>query len=178
MKRLRRVLGGVGVGAAIASSLFPQTIVLAPDRVMDGRGVTLVGARVVVEGDRIAAIGPTNESVPEEATVYDLTGLTLLPGLIDTHVHIDWHFDPDGRTHSGASEDTEAEQMLFAVENAYLTLMGGVTTAQSLGAAIHVRVSGRNTHHMVESCFKGLGRALRQAIHRSGNEIPSTKGIL
>ena len=50
--------------------------------------------------------------------------------------------------------------------------------AQSLGAAIHVRVSGRNTHHMVESCFKGLGRALRQAIHRSGNEIPSTKGIL
>ena len=50
--------------------------------------------------------------------------------------------------------------------------------AQSLGAAIHVRVSGQNTHHMVESCFKGLGRALRQAIHRSGNEIPSTKGIL
>ncbi len=50
--------------------------------------------------------------------------------------------------------------------------------AQSLGAAIHVRVSGRNTHHMVESCFKGLGRALRQAIHRSGDEVPSTKGIL
>jgi len=50
--------------------------------------------------------------------------------------------------------------------------------AQSLGAAIHVRVSGSNTHHMVEACFKGFGRALRQAIHRSGNEIPSTKGIL
>ena len=50
--------------------------------------------------------------------------------------------------------------------------------AQSLGAAIHVRVSGQNTHHMVESCFKGFGRALRQAIHCSGTEIPSTKGIL
>jgi histidinol-phosphate aminotransferase/imidazoleglycerol-phosphate dehydratase/histidinol-phosphatase len=50
--------------------------------------------------------------------------------------------------------------------------------AQSLGAAIHVRVSGRNTHHMVESCFKGLGRSLRQAIHRSGSDVPSTKGVL
>ena len=50
--------------------------------------------------------------------------------------------------------------------------------AQSLGAAIHVRVSGQNTHHMVESCFKGFGRALRQAIHRSGDDVPSTKGIL
>lgn len=50
--------------------------------------------------------------------------------------------------------------------------------AQSLGAAIHVRVSGRNTHHMVEACFKGLGRALRQAIRRSGDDVPSTKGML
>ena len=50
--------------------------------------------------------------------------------------------------------------------------------AQSVGAAIHVRVEGRNTHHMVESSFKGLGRALRQATKRSGREVPSTKGTL
>lgn len=50
--------------------------------------------------------------------------------------------------------------------------------AQSLGAAIHVRASGVNTHHMVEACFKGLGRALRQAVRRSGDGIPSTKGTL
>jgi len=48
----------------------------------------------------------------------------------------------------------------------------------SLGAAIHVSVRGENTHHMVEACFKGVGRALRQALRREGNELPSTKGVL
>lgn len=50
--------------------------------------------------------------------------------------------------------------------------------AESLGAALHVDVRGENTHHMVEACFKSVGRALRQAIARSGSELPSTKGIL
>jgi imidazoleglycerol-phosphate dehydratase / histidinol-phosphatase len=49
---------------------------------------------------------------------------------------------------------------------------------ESLGAAIHVRVTGENTHHMVEACFKGVGRALRQAIRREGTQLPSTKGVL
>ena len=48
----------------------------------------------------------------------------------------------------------------------------------TLGAAIHVSVRGDNTHHMVEACFKGVGRALRQALRRDGNELPSTKGVL
>jgi imidazoleglycerol-phosphate dehydratase/histidinol-phosphatase len=48
----------------------------------------------------------------------------------------------------------------------------------SLAAAIHISVSGQNTHHMVEAVFKGVGRALRQAISRSGSELPSTKGVL
>jgi imidazoleglycerol-phosphate dehydratase/histidinol-phosphatase len=50
--------------------------------------------------------------------------------------------------------------------------------AQSLGAAIHIDVSGDNTHHMVEACFKGVGRALRPALARSGADLPSTKGML
>ncbi|MGH8227918.1 MAG: bifunctional histidinol-phosphatase/imidazoleglycerol-phosphate dehydratase HisB [Steroidobacteraceae bacterium] len=50
--------------------------------------------------------------------------------------------------------------------------------AESLGAAIHVRVTGENTHHMVEACFKGVGRALRQAIRREGADLPTTKGVL
>jgi imidazoleglycerol-phosphate dehydratase / histidinol-phosphatase len=49
---------------------------------------------------------------------------------------------------------------------------------ETLGAAIHVSVSGENTHHMVEACFKGVGRALRQALRREGSELPSTKGVL
>jgi imidazoleglycerol phosphate dehydratase HisB len=50
--------------------------------------------------------------------------------------------------------------------------------ADSLGAAIHVQVRGENSHHMVEACFKGVGRALRQAIRLEGSELPSTKGVL
>ena len=49
---------------------------------------------------------------------------------------------------------------------------------ESLGAAIHVQVQGENTHHMVEACFKGVGRALRQAFRIEGTELPSSKGVL
>ena len=50
--------------------------------------------------------------------------------------------------------------------------------AQTLGAAIHIHVKGDNSHHMIEACFKGVGRALRPALAVSGSDIPSTKGIL
>jgi imidazoleglycerol-phosphate dehydratase/histidinol-phosphatase len=50
--------------------------------------------------------------------------------------------------------------------------------AESLAAAIHMSVHGENTHHMVEACFKAVGRCLRQAIRIEGNELPTTKGAL
>ena len=50
--------------------------------------------------------------------------------------------------------------------------------AQTLGAAIHIDVKGDNSHHMIEACFKGVGRALRPALAVSGSDIPSTKGTL
>jgi imidazoleglycerol-phosphate dehydratase/histidinol-phosphatase len=50
--------------------------------------------------------------------------------------------------------------------------------AEALGAALHISVRGENSHHMVESCFKGVGRSLRQAIRLEGAEIPSSKGSL
>jgi imidazoleglycerol phosphate dehydratase HisB len=49
---------------------------------------------------------------------------------------------------------------------------------ETLGAAIHVSVRGENTHHMVEACFKSVGRALRQAFRVEGTELPSSKGVL
>ena len=52
------------------------------------------------------------------------------------------------------------------------------TLADALGAALHIEVQGENAHHMVEACFKSVGRVLRQAIHRDGDEMPSTKGTL
>ncbi|MFZ4116415.1 MAG: bifunctional histidinol-phosphatase/imidazoleglycerol-phosphate dehydratase HisB [Chthoniobacterales bacterium] len=50
--------------------------------------------------------------------------------------------------------------------------------ATSLGATIHVQVKGTNNHHMIEACFKALGRALRQATTKHGTTLPSTKGVL
>ena len=50
--------------------------------------------------------------------------------------------------------------------------------AESLGCALHIDVMGENTHHMIEACFKSVGRALRQALRREGTDLPSTKGAL
>jgi imidazolonepropionase-like amidohydrolase len=58
-----------------------------------------------------------------------------MPGWIDTHVHMDWHFGPDGRLASAKGESPQ-QAALYAVENAYATLMGGFTTVQSVGATI------------------------------------------
>jgi len=50
--------------------------------------------------------------------------------------------------------------------------------SQSLGAAVHLKAKGENTHHMVEALFKATGRALKPALARQGRDLPSTKGIL
>lgn len=50
--------------------------------------------------------------------------------------------------------------------------------ANSLKATLHIRVEGENAHHMIESVFKATGRALRDAIRKTGEGLPSTKGIL
>jgi len=68
--------------------------------------------------------------------------------------------------------DSVGEMSTEMVEHFFRSL------SESLGAALHIDVRGDNTHHMVEACFKSVGRALRQAIARSGTELPSTKGTL
>lgn len=50
--------------------------------------------------------------------------------------------------------------------------------SESLRAAIHIKVTGENAHHMIESIFKGVGRALRQAFLKQGDDLPTTKGVL
>ena len=63
----------------------------------------------------------------------DLTGLTVLPGYIDTHVHIGHHFDGNGKLHPPEDQSDIAHMTLYGAENAYRTVMSGVTTLQSLG---------------------------------------------
>jgi imidazolonepropionase-like amidohydrolase len=112
----------------------PVTVIRAA-RVLDGTGRTIQNATVVVRGSRIVAIGP-NAAVPAGARVYDLSTLTVLPGLIDAHDHLAWHFNPQGRYHGGRDDgETEFEGALAIAGNANATLRAGITTAQSLGSA-------------------------------------------
>jgi imidazolonepropionase-like amidohydrolase len=60
-----------------------------------------------------------------------------MPGGIDTHNHFAWHFDADDQLHDATpEEESKAQETLFAAENAYQTLISGITTVQSLGSAV------------------------------------------
>src|SRR2546421_9332823 len=108
-----------------------RRIVIAASTVLDGRGRVLRNTRIVIEGSKIVAIDP--EAVPVD---YDLRGLTLLPGLIDAHVHITWSFGRDGKN-AGPGETTQ-EAAYAAASNAWLTLLAGFTTVQSVGSPTDV----------------------------------------
>jgi imidazolonepropionase-like amidohydrolase len=97
-------------------------------QLIDGRDGVIRNATVSVVNGKIASVGQASG-----APTIDLGALTLLPGFIDTHVHIGWHFDDKGRYHSGPEPAEQAA--LYGAENAYVTLMAGFTTVQSLGAA-------------------------------------------
>jgi imidazolonepropionase-like amidohydrolase len=118
----------VCLGAAGARAQEAVTVIRAA-RVLDGTGRTIPNATVVVRGSRITAVAP-NASIPSGARVYDLSTLTLLPGLIDAHDHVVWHFNPQGRYHAGNDGETELEGALAIAGNANATLRAGITTAQ------------------------------------------------
>jgi len=100
----------------------------------DGRGRVIPNATIVVRDGRIVSV----ESGGAAAVSYDLRGLTILPGLIDTHVHLDTHFGADGRATSRG--ETPQQSILYEIENAYITLMAGFTTVQSIGSPLDVDV--------------------------------------
>jgi len=87
---------------------------------------------VVVQGNRITSVGPLPASF--RGRRIDLGDATIMPGLIDVHVHIGWYFNAQGRYHTSRDGDTPAQSAIAAAGNAYETLMSGVTTVQSLGS--------------------------------------------
>ena len=104
-----------------------DTVTVRAARVLDGKGGSLQNAAVEIAGGRIVRIDQRSGPV-----TYDLGAATLLPGMIDTHVHIGYHFGKDGRASNQG--ETPGEMALYAAENAWVTLVNGFTTVQSAGA--------------------------------------------
>jgi len=121
------LLAGVVV-PSVEVAAQEATIVLRTSRILDGRGEVLEDRDIVVRGGSIVEVVPAGQGSGDR--VLDLTGYTVLPGLIDTHVHVGWHFGPDGRL---ARRTDMLDRVLHAAENAYAMLEAGFTTVQSLG---------------------------------------------
>jgi imidazolonepropionase-like amidohydrolase len=111
----------------------PGTVVLRAARVLDGTGRTLANQDIVVTGGTITAIRPATGALP--AGGIDLRGRTLLPGLIDTHVHLGWYINSQSRLHGNGDGDTPATSAMYHAGNAWATLRAGFTTVQSIGEA-------------------------------------------
>ncbi len=125
-----RKLAFVFVILCCAAAAQDKPVVLQVSTLFDGRGNVLHDTRVAVREGKIVAVDP-HAPTDASATVYDLRGLTVMPGWIDTHVHIGWHFDLSGRL-AGDKEDPRLATLGTAA-NAWATLMGGFTTVQSVG---------------------------------------------
>src|SRR5207249_9959032 len=93
-------------------------ITIRAARVLDGRGATLQNAVIEVQGAKIAAIDQRTGPV-----TYDLGDVTVLPGMMDVHVHLNWYFGPNGKY---GERDVPAGYVMDAIiDNARKTLMAG-----------------------------------------------------
>jgi imidazolonepropionase-like amidohydrolase len=146
--------------AGWAAACCAQSIVLQTSTILDGKGGVLTNQQIVIEGSRIRSIG-----AGKARATYDLRGLTVMPGWIDTHVHLDWHFDANHKL-AGGRENLE-DRARYTAENARATLEGGFTTVQSVGAEIDKLIRDRIAAGAVPG--PRVLTSLRQINDRSGD---------
>src|SRR5262245_34560746 len=130
--RMKTMVAAVAVAAATSLAAQDQTVRVRAATILDGTGKVLRNATIVVQGSKITSI----ETASSSAATYNLGQVTIVPGMIDVHAHVAWHFDKDGRY--AARPGSPAQEILYSAENAYVTLMAGFTTIQSPGSASDV----------------------------------------
>jgi imidazolonepropionase-like amidohydrolase len=138
----------------------PPAIVIQAGTVLDGKGGVLRNQQILIEGATIRSVG-----VGTARPTYDLRALTVMPGWIDTHVHMNWHMDANHKSVSGGDKPEDAA--LYTAGDAWITLLGGFTTVQSVGAAIDGVVRDRIAQGMLPG--PRLLTSLRQITARSGD---------
>lgn len=127
-----RTLGlALAIWVATPAAQAPATqVTIRAGTLIDGRGKTQKNVVVTVTGTKITSIAPYSAGA---RVTYDFSRFTLLPGLIDTHVHIDSHFGNDGRAQN--TGETPPRRLWASADNAYVTVAAGFTTVQSIGSA-------------------------------------------
>ncbi|WP_213980307.1 amidohydrolase family protein [Sphingomonas sp. dw_22] len=105
-----------------------KPITIHAGELIDGKGKVTRDVTVTVLGTKITAIAPGKPAAP----TYDFAKLTVMPGMIDTHVHITAHFNDEGRATD--KDETGEQKGLKWAENVHVTLLSGFTTVQSIGS--------------------------------------------
>jgi imidazolonepropionase-like amidohydrolase len=127
------IVSALFAGAQIQPSAKTQTVVVRAGTLLDGKGHALHNALIMVQTGKIVRVNANaKDQRVAGAAFYDLSQMTVMPGWIDLHDHITWHFGPNGRIED--KSETPYQAALAAAENAYATLMAGFTTIQSVGS--------------------------------------------
>ncbi len=126
-------MAAAAIPVAARSQAVPRPILLMPEAVFDGRdGQRHAGWHVLVRGEVIVAVGP-DISTPADAETVTLPGTTLMPGLIDAHVHLFLHPYNETSWNDQVLKEPLALRTVRAAANARATLMAGFTTVRDLG---------------------------------------------
>ncbi len=113
-----------------------MSIAIHNARLIDGNGQTVERATVIVREGSIHAAGPSRTvSIPRGAVRIDGRGHTVLPGLIDCHVHLCLGAEPD--VVQAVERETPTETLLKSSQLARQTLEGGITTVRDVGSRDH-----------------------------------------
>jgi imidazolonepropionase-like amidohydrolase len=109
------------------TAVAQNRVVLKAGTVLDGTGKMLKNQQIVIMNGKIVSIGPGAEKAD-----YDLGNVTLMPGWIDTHTHLQWHMNADNKAVAGGVPPEE--MVLYDEADAWLSLQDGFTTVQSPGS--------------------------------------------
>src|SRR5579884_2151457 len=141
-----------------------QIVAVRAGRLFDSRSGSMLNNQVVlIKGERITDVGP-NLQIPKEAAVVDLSNATVLPGMIDTHVHVN------------TGGETAAQRAITALANAQTDLAAGFTTIADMDSR-----GGFNTVDLRDAINEGLVQGPRMQVvgqslnQRAGNYYPDNQ---